>query len=105
MDRRATLRDQSHKESELLHREAHQLKGTIAALRGALEEEKAQQEKAVAKVVAELNQEIGHLKATITTLREELEQLKSEGEREVEEALATGHAEFRHMQNTIRALR
>ena len=109
MSRPVTSRDRSYQETELLRREAQQLKETIAALRNALEEAKAQQELASAKALAESNQEIGQMKSAIMSLREELEQLKIEGEREVEEALQNVERACRdevgHLKQTIATLR
>ncbi|MBI1993041.1 MAG: hypothetical protein HYS67_01215, partial [Deltaproteobacteria bacterium] len=56
MSRRASARDESYKEIELLAREAHQLKQTIAALREALEQAKIEQDAAVTRALGDSNQ-------------------------------------------------
>ncbi|MBI2990875.1 MAG: hypothetical protein HYY47_01860, partial [Deltaproteobacteria bacterium] len=70
MSRRASARDESYKEIELLAREAHQLKQTIAALREALEQAKIEQDAAVTRALGDSNQEMTQVKDAVVALRE-----------------------------------
>ena len=60
--------------------EIRNLKETVAALRDALEKQKAGTAQEVASAIAEAHNEIRDLKGTIAEMRDELERRKAAGE-------------------------
>lgn len=88
-----------------LDAENRQLRATIDALRGRLEDMQAQTDARVQASLAGAQAEIVQLKATINALRTELEQIQGLAEKNVEDAGAALRDENRQLRDMIVALR
>jgi archaellum component FlaC len=76
---KVTTEDRFSEELEREH-EIRNLKETVAALREALERQKAETAQQVSQAVAEAQAEIRELRATVSEMRMELERRKAAGE-------------------------
>ncbi len=82
----------------LAQTENRQLRDTVAALRGKLEEMRFDKERSIHKAVAVANDEIAQLKATAIALRDELEHNKLAHEATMQELGRTSRDERTQLQ-------
>lgn len=81
------------------------LKGTVVALREALNQARLERDHEIAASRAAADAEIAQLRATVRTLREALEAVNEGHLKKVEEVEARFGAERRELEGTIRAMR